>query len=605
MKYRKWGFCLTILLIIGCSNGSKQTNYMKPDHDVSASKEYQSTAGTAAKTEYGKSTGSDYPILPGYLDQNWDHETRLEWWFTSQGSRFIPYDWFLALERPDNKELVRSKKNLDQYRFITWPADPKWNPDGLPIGLVVDKDAKTGKNYFGFTCAACHTGKIVYGNKEYLVEGAPAHLDFNRFVTDIAIAMKMTLADVEKFSRFSDRILGKNAEFQKAKALNQALTRKSAQLNIRLKINHPPYPYGYARLDAYGNIFNQVSVFAIHEPSNANLSNAPVSFPVLWDTPQHNVVQWNGTAVNAGIGPYTRNVGEVVGVFGDLRLEEVKSLGKKKLRYHSHAKLNNLERLEQILTSLWSPVWLDGVLPAIDRTKAMRGKQHYDKKCLGCHQHIDRKDPNRKITAKLIPVDKIGTDPTATVNIASRVGKTGIMEDQPMIPVTKYMPSLGFIDTFGATVFTRRIVGNGVIGVIREQMSLVKLIKRLPDYIKAVKKITYFPNCDPKKDGKKCFRPPRYKARPLNGIWASAPFLHNGSIPNLWELLQKPDQRIDTFYVGSWVIDPKKVGFAADADKVTSLFDTALPGNSNKGHNYGTDLSDEEKWQLIEYIKML
>lgn len=271
----------------------------------------------------------------------------------------------------------------------------------------------------------------------------------------------------------------------------------------------------------------------------------------------------------------------------------------------SSVNIKNLERLEKTLTSLWSPVWPEDVLPAIDQSKAMRGKQHYAKKCRGCHQSIDRKDPNRKVTAKLVPVDKIGTDSTAATNIATRVGKTGILEGQLMIPITKYMPSLGSFDAFGQTAPTRRIIGNGVIGVIREKMGLIKLVQGLPAYIKAAKKNALFPNCDPKKDGKQCYRPPRFKARPLNGIWASAPFLHNGSVPNLWELLQKPDRRVDTFYVGSWVIDPKKVGFVTNKGPDTSQFDASLPCNSNLGHTYGTDLGNDEKWDLIKYIKTL
>ena len=115
----------------------------------------------------------------------------------------------------------------------------------------------------------------------------------------------------------------------------------------------------------------------------------------------------------------------------------------------------------------------------------------------------------------MVPVDKIGTDPTMAVNVATSVGKTGIMEGQLMIPITKYTPSLGVIDTLGAEAPTAKIVGNGVIGVIREELGIIKLVKGLRDYIKAAKKNALFPNCDPKKDGKKCFRPPRYKARPL------------------------------------------------------------------------------------------
>jgi hypothetical protein len=94
-----------------------------------------------------------------------------------------------------------------------------------------------------------------------------------------------------------------------------------------------------------------------------------------------------------------------------------------------------------------------------------------------------------------------------------------------------------------------------------------------------------------------------YESRSLNGIWATAPYLHNGSVPNLFELLW-PDQRETTFYVGSRVYDTKNVGFVSDPQKGV-LFDTRLPGNSNSGHTYGAALSDQDKWDLIEFLKSL
>jgi cytochrome c peroxidase len=95
---------------------------------------------------------------------------------------------------------------------------------------------------------------------------------------------------------------------------------------------------------------------------------------------------------------------------------------------------------------------------------------------------------------------------------------------------------------------------------------------------------------------------------PTDGIWARAPYLHNGSVPTLWDLLQKPERRPTSFYRGYQVYDPVNMGFISsgfDAEKKSFLLDTSLLGNSNAGHLYGTDLSDEDKWQLIEYMKTL
>ncbi len=99
-----------------------------------------------------------------------------------------------------------------------------------------------------------------------------------------------------------------------------------------------------------------------------------------------------------------------------------------------------------------------------------------------------------------------------------------------------------------------------------------------------------------------------YANVPLDGIWARGPYLHNGSVPSLWALLQPVENRPVAFYRGYDVVDPKNVGFISDgleAAKVGFRVDTAVPGNSNAGHTYGTALSDTQKWDLVEYLKTL
>jgi hypothetical protein len=95
-----------------------------------------------------------------------------------------------------------------------------------------------------------------------------------------------------------------------------------------------------------------------------------------------------------------------------------------------------------------------------------------------------------------------------------------------------------------------------------------------------------------------------YEARPLPGIWASPPYLHNGSVPSLAQLLRlKPRQQ--RFYTGSIVYDPVDAGFISDGSAGGILLDTTLFGNSNQGHEYGVSLTDAEKRDLIEYLKSL
>jgi mono/diheme cytochrome c family protein len=99
-----------------------------------------------------------------------------------------------------------------------------------------------------------------------------------------------------------------------------------------------------------------------------------------------------------------------------------------------------------------------------------------------------------------------------------------------------------------------------------------------------------------------------YVAVLLDGVWARAPYLHNGAIPTLAALLAPAHERPRTFYRGYDVYDPMAMGFVwsgAAAAREGVEFDTTRPGNGNGGHEYGTDLSAEDKRALIEYLKTL
>jgi hypothetical protein len=87
-----------------------------------------------------------------------------------------------------------------------------------------------------------------------------------------------------------------------------------------------------------------------------------------------------------------------------------------------------------------------------------------------------------------------------------------------------------------------------------------------------------------------------YRARPLDGIWATAPYLHNGSVPNLYQLLLPAEQRITTFKVGSDQFDPVKVGFVTDQG---FEFNTALLGNPNWVPNHYANKVQLPKFRLV------
>jgi mono/diheme cytochrome c family protein len=99
-----------------------------------------------------------------------------------------------------------------------------------------------------------------------------------------------------------------------------------------------------------------------------------------------------------------------------------------------------------------------------------------------------------------------------------------------------------------------------------------------------------------------------YVAVPLDGTWLRAPYLHNGSVPSLRDLLEVPANRPKDFYRGYDVYDPVKVGFVSEGPAAARQgfhFDTAKPGNGNGGHLYGTGLAPTDKKALIEYLKSL
>jgi hypothetical protein len=100
-----------------------------------------------------------------------------------------------------------------------------------------------------------------------------------------------------------------------------------------------------------------------------------------------------------------------------------------------------------------------------------------------------------------------------------------------------------------------------------------------------------------------------YANHPLDGIWLRAPYLHNGSVPTLRDLLNPPEARPTVFYRGNDLYDPAKVGFVHDIESENGRkyfkFDTRERGNGNKGHVYGADLPDEQKRDLLEYLKTL
>ena len=103
--------------------------------------------------------------------------------------------------------------------------------------------------------------------------------------------------------------------------------------------------------------------------------------------------------------------------------------------------------------------------------------------------------------------------------------------------------------------------------------------------------------------------PNSYEARVLQGIWATAPYLHNGSVPTLAELLKPSKDRVASFKIGP-NYDISNIGIAAEqtnagSSVVTTDCSSLNSGNSRCGHEFGTELSASDKKALLEYLKIL
>ena len=186
---------------------------------------------------------------------------------------------------------------------------------------------------------------------------------------------------------------------------------------------------------------------------------------------------------------------------------------------------------------------------AIDREKATKGEAVFKENCARCHGSYGEKwtYPN-----KVIPLDEIGTDPVRHKAVSVKYGEA-------------YSESW-----FG-------------------------------------------------KEGKLLRATPGYQAPPLDGIWATAPYLHNGSVPTLYNVLNsksRPKLFTRSFKTGEADYDKQRVGWKFEAyvgalgGNVSAFerrkeYDTSKSGRSNAGHTFGDDLSEADRWAVIEYLKGL
>jgi len=547
-----------------------------------------------------------HPVAVEYAEQHWTAEQRQWFYHVGQGTELLPYKWFVALEQPKIKvfgdvPMFSDREYLARFGFLP-DGKSSQNPDGLPVGFakdtVVDPDSGETVDVVGLSCAACHTGQLEYKGKGVRIDGGAGTPDLASFQTELGYAVGFTAKVPFRFDRFARRVLGENASSdQKAKlkadfdaVLNKGLAEKAAGDAGNLYAAAG----GFGRTDALARIGNFVFGTEL-DNSNLRVADAPVNFPPLWYASWFSWVQYNLSIQQ----PMVRNIGEALGVRAHVNLKDPAKL------FRSTVNVKNLHSIENQLAGpsefagLHAPVWPANVFGPLDQTKVAAGKQLYSQHCQHCHlppldspEIQDQKyweaglGGKRFLKLNLIPLDEIGTDPREASGWAQRQAVTGAL-------------GLGTVSAAeGLRLVTRKIadMNYDALGLTPEQRT------EWDGY---------------RDDG--VIAPLGYRARPLAGIWATPPFLHNGSVPNLYQMLVPADKRDKAFYVGNREFDPKFVGYNTAKFENGFLFhidqpDDPHPGNSNAGHEFrntpgkgriGPELSDDERWAIIEYLKSM
>lgn len=527
-----------------------------------------------------------------YLNQGWSKADRETYYHMSQGSEALSYDIFLNLEVADGQDLFRSDANTDRYGLIPQTPTPGTNPDGLPIGIskTVATNPRWKGEYIAITCAACHDSELTYKGKRIRIDGgAGNHFDFLGYVYALDDAMQATLTDSAKFDRLAAR-MGATSPDAKA-ALRQRYESEAQIVHVfRTRTLVTPGPWGPGRLDAIAGIVNRVTADKPGIPENWSTPLAPTKPPFVWNTPQSSWTQWRGAQQD----PIDRNLTEAMGVLMPMDLH---SKTPAEGLFDANAELLNLEKIDDLLARLAPPKWPEDVLGKIDRKKAAEGKVLFVANCTRCHNSYPYTwtAPNKYgksfIEVGLVQQKYVGTDP-------------GQFEDIRPYAITgqlaPYLPG-----PFAG----KDLIPTGALYVILQKEVLETALSKLQLTDEEKLKIhgyREFPLPSP--------TPGVYKAAPREGVWATGPYLHNGSVPNLYEMLIPAAQRTKKFYVGR-EFDPVKVGVDTSGNSGKFLVDTTIRGNSNAGHSFengpmgngviGPLLTEEQRWALVEYLKSI
>jgi mono/diheme cytochrome c family protein len=455
-------------------------------------------------------------------------------------------------------------------------------------------------------CSACHTRQIAVGGTEYRIDGGPALTDFQAFLTDLDGAVGRVLADDAAFAAFAAAVPGAGPGLRDQ--LAAWYRREHALISRALPTDDL---WGLGRLDAVSMIFNRLTAMDLGPPpsymidDNVQPAIAPVRYPFLWNAARQDRTQWPGFAQNGNdLLALARNLGQVYGVFGIYRPR--RQGNHVDFLTDNSTQWAGLDRLEALVKRIGPPAW------PWPRTReqqrlAVLGQAIFERPnwqdggCVSCHgirSGVFRPILNRTWAT---PLCDTGTD-TAQYSILNRTAQTGVLQGA----------RLPFGQPVGAQAKAFDLLSISVIG------SIVQHYLILSPYLYENSAVPLPPLAQ---QAVGTFAPPsarlcgdqsgphQYESRVLQGVWATAPYLHNGSVPTLADLLRRPEDRPQSFFLGR-NYSTELVGLARDQGASTRVRTTTgcgdrASGNSRCGHDFGTNLSDPEKLALLEYLKTL
>lgn len=559
--------------------------------------------------------------------KKWTASAREQFYTQDQGSRVMPLKWINALKQANGAPFMAD--SLGRYGYM---PNPKSEEPGLPVGFSVAKE--NGEKIIGMTCSACHSRQIDVSGTSYRIDGGPAITDMQSFLSDLDTAVNTVLTDAGAFAEFAKAVLGPSPKKPDEDKLRADVAAWFLPYDTIMKGSLPTAsPWGPARLDAVSMIFNRVSGLDIGPPptymipENIKRADAPVRYPFVWNAPIQDMTQWPGFASNGNrILGLSRNLGEVFGVFASFhpKKDESRLL---KINYvdNNSANFHGLNKLESLIKKIGPPKW-----PwKLDKNLVAEGEKVFNKKdpaqgnesCADCHGI--KKGKMRSLTHETwaTPIMDVGTD-SKEVNLLGSQVKTGVLEGAVIFPDRQPLKAVDSAFTVLGTVVTGSILQHYLpVELTPEEQKARSALDRLKSmFEKEVDKFEDLGDLGGLDDLKDAFQMKAqaaapaapsypYESRVLEGIWATAPYLHNGSVPTLTELLTPSEKRASEFKVGP-AYDPDKVGLAVDQTKFNFILKTTDcskrdSGNSRCGHDYGTSFSQKEKDALLEYLKNL